>query len=81
MVRRFSFLLGPRCANFPRTCSATVGERGSDDGRSCWVAQLRRYSPCLSSTLHLMAPMARSLQVHCEARAFLSALDGHSIST
>ena len=60
---------GPRCVNSPRTCSATVEERGSGDGRSCWVAQ-----PSLALSLLDLAPsgcdgVVRSThEVICEAR-------------
>ena len=40
---------GPKFVNSPRTSSATVAGHGSEDGKSCWAAQPRRLSPCLSS--------------------------------
>ena len=73
MKPQISFVnsLGPRCVNSPRTCSATVEERGSGDGRSCWVAQPRSLLLCPSLTLHQVVATAWSPSVHeviCEAR-------------
>ena len=53
---------GPKSVNSPRTSNATVAGHGSEGGKSCWPAQPRRLSPCLSSTSHPAVPMVRSFR-------------------
>ena len=57
------------CATFPKNSNKKVGERGSDAGKGCWVAQPRRLLPCHFWGWSLVVLMGQSLQC---TRSFVS---------